>query len=183
MTFTKEVKRFGELIAQGMSKIHEACELYVAVIDKYPAAKKSFKKNMPEIPAPTWTTFEKIGRKQLHERLIIGGGMAHAEMRKLSYADQCAVFDDGVELLLHDGSVRTMNADKLTMAQVRQVFANGEIRDIEEQRAWIETNRHYKYPTSPKRKGTYVIIGDKLVINAPTEFSKRQLQNVIAKMG
>lgn len=73
--FDMEIRKFRELLRIGMSAMKEASELYVKVIDREPAAKQAFRELVPEVPASAWKFLEKVGRGQMHERLLLMGGI------------------------------------------------------------------------------------------------------------
>jgi hypothetical protein len=136
------VEEFKQAMSQGLSKIYEACKIYVSEIQK--GNKVQFQKSLPEIPEQAWIKFELIGRGQLHQRLLYGGGAAQSAVSVLPMSQQEDVINNGVELLLTNGETLNVSVENLTRLQIKQVFNSGNIRSIAAQRAWLESEKTHK---------------------------------------
>jgi len=181
--FEKEISKFRELFHLGISAVKEAARIYVKAIDKDAAAKQAFREQVPEVPYTAWTSFEKIGRGQMHDKLLLIGGRVQTMLKTLPYSEQVDALDNGIDVLLHDGTTMRIMPESLTQSQVSQVFENGNIRTIEGQRAWMESRRDYDLPYArvPKNSG-YTVEGVVLVINAPMSFSITELKDILKRM-
>ena len=180
--FEKEIRKFRELLQIGISALKEASQVYVKAIDKDPAAKQAFCEQLPEIPKAAWSSFEKVGRGQMHEKLLLFGGRVHNLLRSLPLSEQADALENGIELLLHDGGVMRVMPEALTQSQVSQVFGDGGIRDLDAQRAWMESRRDYRLPYARAPRNDYKVEGSLLVVNTPMSFRLADLLDIIARM-
>lgn len=124
----------------GMQKIYEACKIYVSTIDAHPDMKKVFlNKFQNEIPVTCWKMFERVGRGNMHYKLLHYGGKNYGVVRKLCMSDQTRVVDGvPVELLTSANDVLLVDPREVSAFQAKQLFAGGVIRPVEQQRAYIE---------------------------------------------
>lgn len=180
--FETEITRFRELFRLGICAVKEASRIYVRAIDRDASAKQAFREQIPEVPYTAWTSFEKIGRGQMHENLLLIGGRVQTMMKTLPYSEQVEALDNGIEVLLHDGTTMRIMPESLTQSQISQVFENGNIRTVEGQRAWMESRRDYDLPYVRSPKNDYSVEGMVLVINAPMSFSFTELKDILKRM-
>ena len=134
---------FMSATAENMKK---AADVYVGAIDEFPEAKEAYRELCPQVPENVWSILERVGRRQMHESLIFGGGVAQSRLRMLPYSEQKRVMEDGVEVLAADGTALKLSADKLTTPLVRQVFIKGHVASLAEQKAIQETTKIYEKP-------------------------------------
>ena len=180
--FDREIRKFRELLQIGMSAMREASELYVKVIDREPAAKQAFRELVPEVPASAWKFLEKVGRGQMHERLLLMGGRVQTLLGTLPVSEQAEAVENGVEVLLHDGGTMRIMPENLTQSQLSQVFGNGEVRSLDAQRAWMESRRDYRLPPRGVARDAYKVEGALLVVNQPMTFKVEQLKEILSRM-
>ena len=180
--FEKEIRKFRELLHIGMSSMKEAAEIYVKVIDREPAAKQAFRELVPEVPSSAWKLMEKVGRGQMHERLLLMGGRIQTLLAALPLSEQTEVIENGLEVLLHDGNAMRIMPESLTQSQLSQVFGSGEIRSLEAQRAWMESRRDYRLPVRGVPEDAYKVEGALLVVNQPMSFRLAQLKDILRRM-
>ena len=180
--FEKEIRKFRELLHIGMSAMKEAAEIYVKVIDREPAAKQAFRELVPEVPSSAWKLMEKVGRGQMHERLLLMGGRIQTLLAALPLSEQTEAIENGLEVLLHDGNAMRIMPEALTQSQLSQVFGSGEIRSQEAQRAWMESRRNYQLARLAQGDMRYRVEGCHLVILAPVSIEMGKLRRVLAQM-
>ena len=180
--FEKEIRKFRELLQIGISALKEASQVYVKAIDKDPAAKQAFCEQLPEIPRAAWSSFEKVGRGQMHEKLLLFGGRVHNLLRSLPLSEQADALENGIELLLHDGGVMRVMPEALTQSQVSQVFGDGAIRGLEAQRAWMESRREYRPAYARTPRDGYTVEGALLIVSEPMSFRLDDLRDIISRM-
>ena len=180
--YEREISRFRELLRIGVSALKEASQVYVKAIDRAPEAKQAFRELVPEVPASAWASFEKVGRGQMHEKLLLFGGRVHNLLRALPLSEQTDALENGILLLLHDGGSMRVMPEALTQSQVTQVFGDGGIRDLDAQRAWMESRRDYRLPYARVSRNDYKVEGSLLVVNTPMSFRLADLLDIIARM-
>ena len=94
--YEREISRFRELLRIGVSALKEASQVYVKAIDRAPEAKQAFRELVPEVPASAWASFEKVGRGQMHEKLLLFGGRVHNLLRALPLSEQTDALENGI---------------------------------------------------------------------------------------
>ena len=177
-----DIQRFRTMFSAGIESIKEAAKIYVSAIDRCSGAKAAFREALPQISHVLWADLEKVGRGQIHEKLLLCSGRSAQMMRTLNLSEQTEILDNGVQLLLHDGTIISVMHENLTQSQISQVFVSGHVRSVEAQRAWMESQREYKLPQPIIFKDRYKIEGNLLVVSAPTSISCSDLKKIIAQL-
>jgi len=72
--------------------------------------------------------------------------------------------------------------DNLTPALCRQVFDGARVRDVAEQRAWMESQANLKSSAPVQVNEPYRVTGHTLVVLEPCKFSLKQLLALAAQM-
>ena len=86
--------------------------------------------------------FEQIGRNNLYPRLLASTSPGARALTGCPFSEQKHYCHNPVKLLvMHDGQPDTLLVplDNMTTDQVKQVFCRGHIRDVAEQRAYLES--------------------------------------------
>ena len=180
--FEKEITRFRELFRLGICAVKEAARIYVQAIDTNCLAKGEFARQMPEIPAKAWSTLEQVGRGLMHERLLLLGGRVQDVMKGLPLSVQTDAIENGVDVLLHDGTVIKMKPENMVGSQLSQVFDGGSVRSLDAQRAWMESRRNYQLARLSQGDMRYRVEGCHLVILAPVSIEMGELRRILAQM-
>jgi len=166
----KSMDAFSEALKQGINKIYEACKIYVEAIDNDPMMKDKFiERFYGEIPVSTWSSFENVGRGQLHHKLLFGGGHNKNYIKRLSYSDQELIVNGGsLPLLTASGDTLMVDAREITTDQAKQLFNKGSIRPLDKQRAYIESIKTLSIIHTSFEDVTelpYIIRGNKIKID------------------
>lgn len=180
--FEKEIIKFRELFRLGVSAIKEAARIYVRAIDSNRLAKKEFARQMPEIPPAARGSLEQVGRGLLHERLLLLGGRVQEVMKGLPLSVQTDAIENGVDVLLHDGTIARMKPESMVGSQLSQVFGGGEVRTIDAQRAWMESRRSYQISKHLQDSRKYRVEGCCLVVYAPVSIGLDELRAMLELM-
>jgi hypothetical protein len=172
------ITRFGELIRQSIAAMTEACQLYVADIDADPTAADAYRAAYPDIPAASWVGFESLGRGAVIPQLLWSRGPGPRALARLPISEQRRYIDSPAKLLTVDGDTLLVATKDMNTKQVRQVFASDHVRTLGEQRAWLESQRK---PEAPQPLG-FEVKNNKLIVREPIEFTRKQLQQILAGM-
>jgi len=178
-TTHQQIEAFKALFADGIRKIVEASAIYVEAIDHDPEAAELFAKACPNVPSGAWIGFEAVGRNWMDYRLLLSGGTVTKIMRRLPKSQQTKALDEGVELLVGNGEHLNTQVQNLTPKQARQVFADDHIRDLAQQRAYIESCRPNQ---STEYKPSYNVVRGVLHINTPTTITRKELTRILMEM-
>ena len=136
---TKLVEQFAAHLQDAGDSIRAAAVCYYEAIGIDPAAADAFRSKFPTVPSSVWSGFCRIANYELHERLLFDGTPGGRALTRCDYTTQCTYIDAAIPVSTASGDILQVGVDKLTSEQVRQVFKSGTVRDLAEQRAWIET--------------------------------------------
>ncbi len=182
---TNYVAEFVEAITLGHEMVHKACVSMVEQVDSNPSCLAEYKEAMPNIPKRTWATFERIGRNTMDWRLMMGGVKNETAIKKLPISEQGRLLDgDKVELLLTNGDSLMIDPLTCMKEQVDQVFDKGSIRNLSEQRAFME-NEERSWDMVEKAQRTTVkwrVVGSRAIVNGACEFSKSELLAMVGEI-
>lgn len=177
-----------EFIA-GLENILTAAKAYVKLIDE----DITFKERLIKAAAARGlTTFgvrsanwlERIGRGEAHWQLLLcqssGNG---SQIRRLPFSEQKAIFEDHKKypLLLPAGDHIKVDVTQISHDQSKQVFGDGYIRDIGEQKIYLVDN-----PADSNKpieaKDEYQILAAGRVRIGDIIFSRKQIQHILLQM-
>lgn len=180
---TNDIDRFFELIQRGVDAWIEAGQIVAENIDKDPDWADTVNTAHPEIGVEMIYAFERIGRKQLHPKLMLSDGPGVRKLRRLSYHQQEKFLNEPLPMLINnEGSWESLSVDihNLTKAQADQVFDGDCVRTLQQQRAWIEDHKAKR--SVLQYDEPFRITGRKLVVMEPCQLSAKQLAQILAQM-
>jgi len=135
----------------------------------------------PEIPRGYWRRMLKVGCGHLDFRILSGGVRFGNRVERLPIHEQRRLLDNPVNLLLHNGDILVTSAHKLQAEQLKQVVAYDHIRDVAEQRAYLEDNQ---MNTVKKRKSVIVSLdGDDFIVDDVSVTSKKVILYIRTMLG
>jgi hypothetical protein len=138
----------------------EAASLYCDAIDQNPSFRDWCIENSPPGCARVFRSLEDVGRGRLDVRVAQGSIPFSGQIRRLSIEDQSKIIDNGTDLLLPSGETLLIKASAMTNDQSRQVIASDHIRNLSEQKAWIESQKT-KQAIAAKKTSTPILEPDK----------------------
>ena len=154
-TLKNLIRKGMELTGEGLAMAGEA---YVEAVDNYPGFKEKFIDEHKSIDSSYWKLIEKLGRKQIHPRLMFGAGKVYSAVRKLPYSDQTIVSEKGFTLLVNAGETLKVSLDAITDKQVDQGIIRGRLASLDEQRAYIESYKVYETPAKKRVDDGAVVV-------------------------
>lgn len=183
---TSRLKEFRTHFMSGIEGIVKAGEIYVEAIDDDPKNADRFKKEFAEwIPSNAWSQFEAIGRKWIHPRLIMGGmadNKKATRIKRLPYSLQERVFNkERFSLLVSKGEHMEVDMLEATFNQVEQLCNGNSIRNLAEQKAWMEEQKVINREGKPELM-PYTINGGKFIPRRYVEFTKTELKRILMEM-
>lgn len=179
----QEVDRFVQLVHSGLESWIEAGKIVASAVDKDPDWVANVNKAHPEISEDTIWAFDRIGRNQLHPKLLMSNCPGAKRLRRLPYASQQKYADEPVELLVRNGgNWDTLNVSiyNLTPDQSKQVFGTDGVRTVPAQRAYIESENAATPPIQFDEP--FRVSGRTLVVVEPCKLTAKQLANILAQM-
>lgn len=185
-----QIEAFTQLIREGIEKWKKAGELVVKLVDEGGFTHEQIAEKS-ELSPSIVARFEQLGRQQLMPYLLMATYPAAKKVIKLPYSEQRRLQNGSIDLLLEEsGGFDTLKVmpKNLTPDQCKQVFATDHIRDIAEQRAWLESRKREIKESEARRlvlsqDEPYVIQGkNKVVFSRPCEMSRKDLLRVLGEM-
>jgi len=187
ITVASRIAEFRTALQDGINGIVKAAEIYVAAVDDDPRNADRFRDEFADwVPASAWGQFEAVGRKWMHPKLLMGG-MADRKkaglIKRLPYSMQERVFDrERFPLLTSDGD--TLQIDMLEAApeQAEQLCNGSAIRNLSEQRAWMEARRAAEADTEKAEVLPYTITGGKVTFRRRCVLNRQELKRLLQEM-
>ena len=121
---------------------------------------------------------EKLGRKQLHPDLVLATSPGALRLGVCVPSEQDLLLENGAEVLTADNDSRRIPIHELTADQAKQVFVNGHVRTLAEQRSWLATFK--KVPAD--FVGGYSVHKDFVVIKEPMRIPKKLILQFLVEM-
>jgi hypothetical protein len=122
---------------------------------------------------------EKLGRKQLHPDLVLATSPGAVRLGVCVPSEQDLLLENGAEVLTADNDSRLIPIHELTADQAKQVFVNGHVRTLAEQRSWL-ANSAKKAPAD--FAGGYSVHKDFVVIKEPMRLPKKLVLQFLVEM-
>jgi len=165
----------------------EFAKCIVEIIDEFDNGKEKiqvfFESKGERLSKFFWNRIEDVGRARMHWRLLPGmseGGST--EIRQLPYSDQNEIFEQGKKypLLLEGGDNIMVDVRQLGRDQAKQIFGDGYIRDLTEQKAYLSsrTEKEVTEIIDPYR----ITSRGLLVTKENTLFTKANLREILIQM-
>lgn len=174
----RSVAEFRQNFACGMQSIVAACEVYVSVLDMGVEAADWFRAEFEaDVPDSMWRHFEAIGRKWVHPKLFFGNCKHRNKIKALPYSDQKRVLEDKVPLLLDGGDSMLVALDRSDKWVIDRVLGEGEIRSLDQQRAFMERQKQTAIKICPS--ALYEVRGHKVFFRAGAVLSKSQVKKLL----
>ena len=180
------VVAFQNALTAAQDGLATAAGIYVAAIDEDPERAKEFRAALPTFSETVWSSFEKIGRKQVDPRVLFGDGGPHrARIKQLPYTTQKRLLDgEPVELLVSEGDVLKVDARSVTSDQAAQLFAGDHVRSTAEQKTWVLDREKKARLTKGDSTETmpYVISGNRVTFKKNLTMTVRELKDLLQVM-
>lgn len=173
---------FCEGLLRGCEAWLEIGKIAAAELDKNPDWAEEVAKIDPFPPAGSVKQFARIGRMQLHAKLLAPGPIGLQRLARMPYALQEKYLKQPVEVLVEKGETLLIDVHNLTDEQAAQVFSKDDVRDIPEQRAWLSTVAMQKAAPPARANLPYRIVGKKLVCMAGCTLERKELARLLAEM-
>ena len=187
---TSKLARIIECIQAGIEAWKTAGELLVDLLDGGETLISLCDKiNNPNFTPEVLGSFERIGRGQMHHRLMLASYPAARFISRLPYSLQEDAMDELQDLaVLSNGTIDTLKVatHDLSAAQCKQLFEDGGLRSIGAQRVYLEglAAKEEREKLIAKDKTPYIIgsRGHSIIFRQGVELDRRELLAAIAKL-
>lgn len=129
-----------------------------------------------------------VGRGHIHPDLLLHTSPAAQMLLGCDVSEQRRYIEQPLELMvLHDDQPQTLQVklDALTPDQARQVIDRDHVRDLAEQRAWLESQlakQQAKRQAAVEDEGNFVIKGHKVLFKQGASMTKDELIKIAARL-
>jgi len=173
---TRDGLKLQRLFSEGIDSLKAAGALVVELLTSG--------QRLPDISAASGIAvdvlgqLERIGRHQMNASLLLANYPAVPALQRLSMSEQDRLLNQPVEvLILKDGGTDTLlvEAKNLTREQVSQVFAGGSVRDLAQQRAWLESRAQKLVPPQMSELPYTITRRHTVVFKACVEMTAKEL--------
>jgi len=179
-------KKVASLIMAGIEAWLEAGKLLVDALDN--GATLDDIADSAGVSKDILARFEQIGRNNLYPRLLASTSPGARALTGCPFSEQKHYCHNPVKMLvMRDGEPDTLLVplDNMTPDQVKQVFCRGHIRDIAEQRAYLESkhesDRMQKVYEVEDGAG-YVLKGRTVLFKRGISLSKDDLIQILGRL-
>lgn len=179
----QDIQKFAELVSAGIESFVEAGKIVSRNLDADPEFADKIHAAHPSISVDMVYSFDRIGRGELHPKMLVSNQPGIKKLRRLPFRYQEKYADEPVPLLIKNGnSWETLQVSvyNLTPEQARQVFDADGVRTEAAQRAWIEAAKAKAAPISIDE--AFRVVGRTLVVMEPCKLTARQLAGLLAQM-
>ena len=178
---------FKAALQAGIEGIVRAGEIYVAALDENPRNADVFRKEFAEfVPPGAWSSFEAVGRKWMHPRLIMGGvgdRKKNTIIKKMPYSMQERIFArERFPLLTANGDTLQIDVLEATAEQAEQLCNGQGIRSASEQRAWLEARQAGQPEAIPAELLPYTITDGKVTFRRGVTLNRAELRRLLTEM-
>jgi hypothetical protein len=182
---TRYVSQFRAAFKEGVDGIVKAAGIYVRALDDNPRNADLFHKEFKnQISEATWSQLEALGRKWIHPKLMLTpfDEPRRADIiRGLSYSLQERVMNrEKFDFMTREGESRKIDLLEAPIRAVEQVCAKTSVRNVEEQKAWLEAidARNAQYAEQP----AYMVIGNKVYFKRGCVLSGAEMQKILEQI-
>ena len=175
----EELCRLTKLITESQ---YEFCKKYVQLIDDCESAKEILLQK--GFPKEMLRRAEKIGRNMAVPECLTDRRSVVKRLMNCPKSEQEKYYNGFFEVLTVSGDVLRVQIDSLTPEQEKQVFTHDHVRDLGEQKNYMESLRKIESSVSVGTAYTrpYTVRKDKIVFNRPCELTKQEILNLLATM-
>jgi hypothetical protein len=177
-----QIEQFIKLFTQGLEAWVEAGKLVAAALEQDPEWAEKVHAAHPEISEDVIYAFDRIGRRELHPKLMLSDSPGAKKLRKLPFSIQQKHADAPVPVLIKSGGkIETLEVSvfNLTSDQANQVFDESGVRPVAAQRAWIEDRASKAMVIVDE---PYRVVGRTLVVMNPCKLTAKQIAGLLAQM-
>ena len=185
-----DLTQVGDLILKGIECWVEAGEIVAAALDAEPDCMDRIC-TVTGLSADIVRRFEQIGRREIYPKLLANTGVGFIKLSACSYREQKLYSENPIPLAIQndDGSMDTLQvlASNMTASQVKQSFAKNHVRDLSEQRAWLESERKRQADKALRdnveiQDAAFVIKGHRVIFRKGCELTASELAQLLAKV-
>jgi hypothetical protein len=186
MQLNKKIGEFVAAMTDGINSWVKAGEIVVEILAIDPDGVDKICEAIPGLPKDVIYKFESLGRREIRPELLISDAPGVKMLAALPYSVQEKYISSPIPVLVaSDGAVTTLNVSiqSLTPNQCKQVFAKHHVKDLGEQRAYIEDQRRREKAQKEEIDVMpYTISGGKVTFRTGCILNLKELKQLIKVM-
>jgi hypothetical protein len=180
-----EIKRFADLVNQGVMAWIAAGEILVALVDADPEVFDEIIELNPHLNAAVLGRFEAMGRKVLHPQLLLHDSPGYQKLAQMPFSVQERYLDTPIPLVVETTTgtdTLMVTAKSCTLSQARQLFGAGRVRSEGEQRAWLIAKRARHVKPAAVSSPAWVVKNGRVFFTDGAGFTAGELATIITQL-
>ena len=134
-----------------------------------------------------WSSFEAIGRKQMHPKLMMGAGCRNAgRIKRLPYSMQERIFNgEQFDMLLEDGDKLLVDLRKIDGQEADQMFDGPDVRDLAAQKIVVEARKATRKAAEERDNAVllpYTITGGCVTFRRNTKLTRAEVRRLLTEI-
>ena len=168
--------------------IVDVARAYKKAILAGPQWRKKFVSAFPFITPYIWTRYELVSEGKLIPRLAVYPYTGGHVLEKLPLREQERALSGPIEVVVKDSKGQTdilkTEFQNLTPEQRKQVVTFDHIRDVAEQKAFLESEKTNVWAKTSRFVGNekYLIVKGKMIVPQRAEFTSSELLDIIKRL-
>lgn len=179
------IEAFVSLVKKSCADLQEAAEMLSRLTANDETVLDRIVDAEPSIPRAFLTRLLRVGERSLCPELLLNNCWAYRQIAGLPYQQQKQVLAKrAVDLVVGDGDgdVLRVPLTELTRQQLAQVFTKDGLRSRDDQRAWLRRRPTPRASAPTIAEPSYCVKKDRLIVNHPTEFTRKDLLRIMEQM-
>lgn len=171
------IEQFVKAFQNSAASLLETGKILVRIAEKMPDGIERVLKRLPQLRPETIKAFLKIGRGEVDEVLMLAEGPGVTRLRACDITVQRKHATDGIPVLISESGKTThlmVSVFDMTSEQAVQVFHNGSIRTLEQQRQWLQS-RKPKIENAAALRKPYTVRRGRVDIHGECSLTVQQL--------
>jgi hypothetical protein len=176
---------FVSLVRKSCIDLQTAAEMLTRLVANDDTVVDRIVDEEPSIPRAFLTRLLRVGERSLCPELLLNNCWAYRQIAALPYQQQKQVLSKrAVDLVVGEaeGDVLRVPLTELTRQQLGQVFTKDGLRSRDEQRAWLRRRPTSRASIPAVPEQPYCVKKDRLIVNVPTEFTRKDLLRIMEQM-
>ncbi len=185
-----QLREFLELYQQGVDAWVKAGEKLVELVEACPDVFDTLLEMDPRLNPHILQRFEALGRRMLHPQLLTDDTPGYRALSRLPFSAQKKYIEEPVPVLTCDEGQPDdhllVNVRDLSPRQVKQVFNNGKLRTLAQQKVWLTEYRRREFDKyslkQSQERPSWQIRGKKVEFSAHTVLSAREIAAILSQL-
>jgi len=186
-TLTKSrLDKVSECMIRGIESWIEAGAIVAELLAEDPRNVSVIEEYIPGISREIIYTFERIGRRELYPKLLIGNAPGIKALSRASYSQQKEYYENPIPVAIWRNDqydIMLIKSENLTSAQCKQVFNKTLIRGKSAQIAYLESEKKAAlYDAQEVESLPYMIKKNSVIFQRSCALSRKEIKMILKAM-